>query len=1110
MALILISSETVTSDGSSEFTLDNQRNVDMVVFDIENARSERLSSSEHAINSSLVYEDIDGDGYPEIFYCSAEGALIQYSTKDDSYQVLLAGGSSRYRRAPQIVDLDLDGRFEGLIYDFGSGAFRCFDLTSREEEWSVQGVSQEPVLDWDLDPYAKVLMEPETGGSRIFLAMSPGRLLMVNETGKELWRYDVEHANVSRPFLLPMLGVADIDLDGDLDAVAVSPKSSGGKRYVGIDIFSLDPPTWEREWTLPFTHPRRIWVVTPPLLHDIDQTEDGLEIVFATDYGGILAVSSATGDVLWRYEVEDDEKWMSIDTIRTQNGTRVIASSRERIQLLEATTGEERVMHPMGTNRLSDPPQLGYYEPDMFQPGLLFSSGWAIRALASETRRTIWHESYDEKPSSMRHLLVTSREGVAVELHVFFWVDQGKENMHLRYWIPQSEDREITVDPDHWAIHPNMSLDVSGINIEGSPDDIQWVLLRLYQGRADDLMAVRTYRVGPQAMRLTYPHFMSMQSANIENGTDNMLVELTLLVPWYFVHFGNVHLHVTAYWTDGTSLSIDIMDWLRWVWGLVASGGIELEDQEGKKYTDGDWISGDKDVKLQGVFLTYPDGHHFPDPGDIVIDLICDGIVVDGTLGPDGEITADLHIPGDMRGEYSIWLEISNKWTEFQVNYSMVVHMDPDPPKFLGFHPENGTWVGTTGIVVGCSLTDGLGSGVSDVLIQYWAEGEAPGTWSVANEGTTGSTDIEVLYDLKLNEGTWHLRWKAYDVVRNGPVIGQNLTLNVDLSTVVYEGFKPTGWVTDSQVQVTVTVRDVGGSGVDLGSIEYAVSTDGLFSFSSWTSAGLNGTREEVTVQLMFELEEGVDNYVLYNVSDMADNTRNSSAYQVKVDASLPYFLVPEPAEYFVVLNRSVITCSISIRDDLSGVDPGTVQYQYSSGPTGWSDWTTASNPEGGERHIGEIRRNLEGSTVVRWRARDRVHEEYSVSQAFVINLNRPPEIIDLRPGTSHRISAGGTVFFGVNVSDPEGDPMAIEWQLDSEALSANSSFEISFEEGVYQIMLLVHDGNGNSLEVPITIVAEAEPESANGYAYLYGLVLAVIVFTIAVIWLMLRGRKDR
>jgi hypothetical protein len=81
LALLLVTS-FVSADGSSLLRLNGERNVPVSVFDIRNASKERLDDAEPRLDTSAspIYSDSDGDGFPEIYYCSIEGQFIQYLT----------------------------------------------------------------------------------------------------------------------------------------------------------------------------------------------------------------------------------------------------------------------------------------------------------------------------------------------------------------------------------------------------------------------------------------------------------------------------------------------------------------------------------------------------------------------------------------------------------------------------------------------------------------------------------------------------------------------------------------------------------------------------------------------------------------------------------------------------------------------------------------------------------------------------------------------------------------------------------------------------------------------------------------------------------------------
>jgi len=663
------------------------------------------------------------------------------------------------------------------------------------------------------------------------------------------------------------------------------------------------------------------------------------------------------------------------------------------------------------------------------------------------------------------------------------------------------------VDPSYYTWYPNVSLFTRGILIDGAPKDMQWVVVRLYQGDATDQFAMNIWPDPYRKMesRSTYRIRVNRSGCGSDGiDEEHSWVSMGIVAPWYYAQFGNVHLHVTVHYTDGKAISVDVRDWLRCERGLTSGGNLELVDGEGNVHRDGDWVRAGIDATLRGVHLTFPDGLHVPDPGDIRLVLTVGDTPHPAVLGPDGAITAALQLPADT-GHVDIMLDIANRWTGFRTNHTMTVRLDADPPSFLSFFPENGTWLADVHFTMGCLLTDGEGSGVGDVQVRYWLSGEMPGDWVDADTADRQSVTMAA-EGMHIEEGNWSIEWRAWDRVWNGPVTSPVFTIHVDLTIVVFRDFTPEGWVNNTPVEVTFTVEDVGGSGVDLGSIEYTYSTEGMFDLTEWASAGLSGTQEDVVVKLTLPFEEGVDNVVVVRASDAVGNSRSSSVYHVFVDLTLPTFLDPVPGEGDVVANATVVECGIYVDDAYSGVD--TVEYRYSIGTDSWSEWMAASSTlEDGPFWTAGVKRKEGGPTSIQWRARDRAGTGTTNSDVYVVNLNRPPEIVELVPTSRTDVREGERVTFSVEFLDPEGDDVVILWWLDGEEVSESDAFSTGLPLGEHSIRLVLDDGQGNTVEADIEVSSVERTELTSGEGWPFLLMLLVILIVVAVIVYSMRNR---
>jgi hypothetical protein len=157
-----------------------------------------------------------------------------------------------------------------------------------------------------------------------------------------------------------------------------------------------------------------------------------------------------------------------------------------------------------------------------------------------------------------------------------------------------------------------------------------------------------------------------------------------------------------------------------------------------------------------------------------------------------------------------------------------------------------------------------------------------------------------------------------------------------------WAAFSPTGWQTVQSVPVSVRVED-GDSGLDVGTAQYAYSTNGGFSWSSWlpaacTSSGGDTSPQTVSTTVAFGQDggPGAQNLVRFRISDRAGNVGSSPNYTVLIDTVPP----PNPASLFSP-SHSVATWSNNNRvtaqwsgavDDRSGL--AGYSYEWSQSPT--------------------------------------------------------------------------------------------------------------------------------------------------------------------------------
>jgi hypothetical protein len=149
------------------------------------------------------------------------------------------------------------------------------------------------------------------------------------------------------------------------------------------------------------------------------------------------------------------------------------------------------------------------------------------------------------------------------------------------------------------------------------------------------------------------------------------------------------------------------------------------------------------------------------------------------------------------------------------------------------------------------------------------------------------------------------------------PIIMEGFTIADNLGVKFTEpSVPPGGWINKvDNVRFTVNISD-NGSGVNTNSLSYKVSTNGG---ETWTNP--------------------------LPVTDKIDNNFESSPeYVVRIDTRGATYsdIMPDNLVWY---NTTNILCSINISDNLSGVNPGSIKYKYSTtGLAGYGPWFPVAN----------------------------------------------------------------------------------------------------------------------------------------------------------------------
>ncbi len=246
-------------------------------------------------------------------------------------------------------------------------------------------------------------------------------------------------------------------------------------------------------------------------------------------------------------------------------------------------------------------------------------------------------------------------------------------------------------------------------------------------------------------------------------------------------------------------------------------------------------------------------------------------------------------------------------WAEDMVgnigqSMSSQIFIDLTDVTFANFTPLGHFWLTTKNVNCTIQVLDLNGFGANPENVWYWDN---------INEKWEKATDISFLSKSILNvtlrakfvEGTKnYIKFRATDLAGNGPAESETYYLKIDTIPVTFKDIKPdpVNKQANSILKCSVTIEDLGGSGVNLSTIQYSYTTSGLGNFTAWDDSGLariigpNSAEESSTWFVDLQFKRGSENYIRWRAKDMAGNGWTvSDNYKINVNAK-PTIIIDE------------------------------------------------------------------------------------------------------------------------------------------------------------------------------------------------------------------------
>jgi predicted transcriptional regulator len=266
-----------------------------------------------------------------------------------------------------------------------------------------------------------------------------------------------------------------------------------------------------------------------------------------------------------------------------------------------------------------------------------------------------------------------------------------------------------------------------------------------------------------------------------------------------------------------------------------------------------------------------------------------------------------------------------------KVNFTL--RIDGDGVVFTNFSPETNIYHTEEISRAGVVITDIGGGLVNGSSVGYSYSFDNGSNWSIwiPVPKLESAISIEPETIIYFNEGANNLvKWRAEDSMGNGLVESEEYRVMID--TLPVEFIKPFPENDDisliDEFDVGISISDAT-SGVDASKIEYSISYDYGFTWSSWRHVSGVNDGSDVNVKLTLKFPNGTANRIKWRAKDIAGNGPiESDEYEIQVNTweflPIPNVFLNSPEngsrvnsltpslEWFFVYNGTyLVTCDI-------------------------------------------------------------------------------------------------------------------------------------------------------------------------------------------------------
>jgi len=269
------------------------------------------------------------------------------------------------------------------------------------------------------------------------------------------------------------------------------------------------------------------------------------------------------------------------------------------------------------------------------------------------------------------------------------------------------------------------------------------------------------------------------------------------------------------------------------------------------------------------------------------------GFSTEGTSG---------HLSNTTEGLNTVYVWAEDKVGNIGLAKSKDIFIDLTEISFKNFQPIEDRWYITNKINCSIQVQDTGGFGVDPETLKYWDVKTQIWQPAASTQNISDPTVRDITVQAEILEGTEsYIVFIASDLAGNGPTVSDKYYFKIDTIPITFTNASPDPKIklASATVRCSITIEDLGGSGVDLATIQYSYSINGLANFTDWTDLNLamiakTDAEASSTWFINLEFKRGAENYIRWHAKDLAGNGYTlSENYSILINA-LPIIIVDE------------------------------------------------------------------------------------------------------------------------------------------------------------------------------------------------------------------------